>query len=169
MGVSVTRSGPGIAGLAKALDRIKRSDVLVGIPAPKASRNRSRGKGSVINNAEALFIFSKGSPLRGQPPRPVLEPAVEANKQLITKHLEAAASAVLEQKPEGAERELKRAGIIASNAAKRRLSKEFLAPNAPSTIRHKGSDTPGVDLGEMRRAISYVIRENGKESEAASE
>jgi hypothetical protein len=164
MPVTVTKSGPGIAGLAKALERIKRSDVLVGIPAQKASR---RGKGQTINNAEAMFLFSKGSPLRNQPPRPWLEPAIEKSKQIITPHLEAAARAVLEQDPARAERELKLAGIVASNAAKKYpVEANGWAPNAPSTIRQKGSDRPGISTGQLRRSIVSVVRENGKETDA---
>jgi hypothetical protein len=162
--VIVTKSGPGLADLKKALERIRNSDVLVGIPAQKTQR-----KSDAVNNASLLFLLSKGSALNNQPPRPILEPAIEANKQIITPHLEAAARAVLEENPQGAERELKMAGTIASNAAKLRFSKEFLAPNAPSTIRRKSkkgkvSDTPGVDSGQLRRAVTYVVRENGQES-----
>ena len=163
--VIVTKSGPGLADLKKALERIRNSDVLVGIPAAKASR-KGKGKGSTINNAELLFILSKGSSLKHIPPRPTLEPAVEANKELLSKHLAAAAKAVMEEDPTRAERELKLAGTIASNAAKRRFSKEFLAPNAPSTIKRKGRDVPLIDTGALRAAIVSVVRENGKETDA---
>lgn len=162
--VTVTKSGPGLADLKKALERIRNSDVLVGIPAQKASR---RGKGQTINNAEAMFLFSKGSTLRNQPPRPWIEPAIEKSKQTITPHLEAAARAVLEQDPTRAERELKLAGVVASNAAKRYpVEANGWASNAPSTIRQKGSDRPGISTGQLRRAITSLVRENGKETDA---
>ena len=32
-------------------------------------------------------------------------------------------------------------------------------PNSPRTIRRKGSDQPLVDTGEMRKAITYVVRD----------
>jgi hypothetical protein len=165
--VTVTRSGPGIACLAKALERIKRSDVLVGIPANKASRS-GKGKGSAINSAELAFIHSKGSPLQGIPARPFLEPSIEANKQIITPHLEAAARAVMDQDPERAERELKLAGTVAANSAKKWFTdpRNNWAPNAPSTIRRKGSSKPLIDTGQLRRSIVAVVRENGKETDA---
>jgi hypothetical protein len=161
MPVSVQRSGPGIAGLAKALERIRNSDVLVGIPAEKSPR-----KTGPINSASLLFIHSKGSPLQGIPARPVLEPTIEANKQIITPHLEAAARAVMEQNPQNAERELKLAGTIAANSAKKWFTdpRNNWAPNAPSTIKRKGSDKPLIDTGQLRRSITSVVRENGKET-----
>ncbi len=163
MSVTVTRSGPGISDLRKALERIKNSEVLVGIPASKAPRKKG-----AINNASLAFIQSKGSSLRGIPPRPFLEPSIEANKQIITPHLEAAASAVLEESPERAERELKLAGTVAANAAKRWFTdpRNNWAPNAPATIKRKGSDKPLIDTGAMRAAITSVVRENGKETDA---
>lgn len=33
------------------------------------------------------------------------------------------------------------------------------APNAPSTIRKKGSDKPLIDTGTMRQGVQYVIKE----------
>lgn len=36
------------------------------------------------------------------------------------------------------------------------------APNAPSTIKKKGSDKPLIDTGTMRQNVQYVIKEGGK-------
>jgi hypothetical protein len=193
--VTVTKSGPGLADLKKALERIRNSDVLVGIPAANSGRQAKaaaisaieatgkratgarikqqiknyQGQGTAtVNNAELMFLFSKGSSLRHQPPRPWLEPAIEASKQIITPHLEAAARAVLGEDPGRAERELKLAGTVAANAAKRwpTDARNGWAENAPSTIRRKGSSRPGIDTGALRAAIVSVVRENGKETDA---
>jgi hypothetical protein len=161
MPVTVTKSGPGLAKLAADLKRIEKSDVLVGIPSSNASR-----KTGMINNAEVLWLFSKGSPLNNQPPRPVLEPAIEGAKDKISPHLAKAAQSILQKDPPKAERELQLAGIIASNAAKRMFvpGANDWAPNAPSTIAAKGSDVVGVNLGLMRKALTWVVRENGSDS-----
>ena len=86
--VTVTKSGPGLAQLKKDLERLSKSDVLVGIPASAAARKKGP-----INNASLLFIHSKGSPLKHIPARPVLEPAIQANRALITPQLAMAARA----------------------------------------------------------------------------
>lgn len=159
MSAKVTKSGPGLAQLARDLKRIKSSEVLVGIPAEKTQRKRD-----AINNASLLFIHTHGSALRHIPPRPVLEPSIEANKDTIAPHLEAAAKQVLAHRPEQAERELRLAGTVASNGAKRFFTdpRNGWAPNAPSTIARKGSDKPLIDTGALRRSIAYVVRQEEK-------
>lgn len=155
--VTVAKSGPGLAQIAADLKRLKSSDVLVGIPAPKAQR-----KGEPVNNAGLLFIHTNGSTLRNIPPRPVLEPAIAANLKTITPHLAEAAGSVTDRHPEKAERELRKAGTAAMNAAKRWFSdpRNGWAENAPSTIRAKGSDKPLIDTGSLRRSITFVVRVN---------
>ena len=34
-------------------------------------------------------------------------------------------------------------------------------PNAPSTIRKKGSDKPLIDTGRLRQSVNYVIKPKG--------
>ena len=36
------------------------------------------------------------------------------------------------------------------------------APNAPSTIRKKKSDTPLIDTGNMRQSVKYVVKRGGE-------
>ena len=154
--VTVKKSGPGFLQLRRDLARISKSEVLVGIPADKTQRKKGP-----INNASLMFVFSKGSPLKKIPARPWLEPAIKLNKDLISPHLGAAAKAVLNHDPVRAERELRLAGPVAANAAKRWPTdpRNGWKPNAPATIRRKGSDRPGVDTGQLRRSITSVVRQ----------
>src|ERR1017187_7884756 len=159
--VTVTKSGPGLAQFRRDLTRVSKSEVLVGIPAAKAPRSLKKGKGPVINNAALLWIHAHGSPLKHIPARPVLEPAVEKNKEIITPHLAEASKAILDRDPMKAERELKLAGTIAANAAKRYVMVgSNLAPNAPSTIKRKKSSRPLIGSGAMISAIISVVRQN---------
>ena len=154
--VTIKKSGPGPAQLKKDLERISKSEVLVGIPASAATR-----KNGPINNASLLFILSKGSPLKKIPATPILEPAIVKGKTLITPHLGAAAKAVLDKNPLKAERELKLAGTVAVNAVKRYFTDPANGwpPNAPSTIKRKGSDRRNIDTGSLRRSLTYVLRQ----------
>jgi hypothetical protein len=162
MPVKVTKTGAGLASVAKQFKEIQASDVLVGIPAETTMRN-----GDEMNNASLLYIFSNGSDLRNIPARPVLEPSITLNQSKITPRLGAAAKAVFDGHPEDARRELELAGTIAANGVKR----YFFDPgngwpaNAPSTIAAKGSDQPGIDSGSMRRAITFVVRKNDTETQ----
>ena len=157
------------------LKRLRKSDVLVGIQAKDTMR-----EGQAINNASLLFIHTHGSPLRHIPARPVLEPAIKANRDIIVPPLEAAARRMLAHDPAGAERALERAGRVATSAAKRWFTdpRNHWRPLAASTIRArlrrlKGKTkkqtiaaieagenpfTPLVDIGRMRGAINWVLR-----------
>jgi hypothetical protein len=137
------------------LAKIYKMASYVGIPAEKSSRKRQK-----VNNAELLFIHTKGSPIRGIPARPVLDPAIAAdgNRQAIAHELAESAKAILENNPTQATARLRRAGQAGQNAARAWFtdSRNNWAPNAPSTIRRKGSDKPLIDTGVMLSAITHV-------------
>jgi len=168
MGASYSRKGSGLKSLEAALDRIRKSEVLVGIPAEKASR-----RGDAINNPSLLFIHTKGSELNNLPARPVLEPSIEKNKAIIAPHLGEAARNLIAKKPQEALRELNLAGDIAASGAKQ----YFVEPNPwppdkPETIARKARKHSGgrkgkaepfinqtlIDFGRMRNAISWLVR-----------
>jgi hypothetical protein len=114
-----------------------------------------------VSNAQLLWIFSKGSPLRSQPARPVLEAAVvaEGNKEAIAAELAAATKAGLAGDQTAVTRYLKRAGLAGQNAARSWFtdSRNGWEPNAQYTIDQKGSARPGIDTGAMRAALTYVV------------
>lgn len=120
-----------------------------------------------INNAELLFLFSKGSPARGQPARGVIEPAIVApgNKEAIAFELSESAKASLKGDSAEAIKRLKRAGIAGQNASRKWFtdSRNGWAPNSQFTIDHKESDQPGIATGAMRAAITSVVKEDDNE------
>ncbi len=161
MGPNITLTHNGGNGAQKIQDRLKeldRVDVLVGIPARTTPRTKQ-----VINNASLLFIHTHGSPIRGIPARPVIEPAIAAsgNKEAISTELAAAAKASLDDQQSVARQHLDRAGLAGENAAKSWFTdpRNNWAPNSPETIRRKGSDRPLIDTGALRRSMTHVIRE----------
>lgn len=216
--VHVTKSGPGVKRLEERLSALQASRVLVGIPAEENNRGGNmldraanmplspsgktskkamdlakRAAEQSIGNAALLFIHTNGSQARGIPKRPVIEPAIqfEPNRRAITAVLKLAAQAELEGKHDEAIEQLRRAGLLGSNAAKRWFTNPANGwpPNKRATVLRKlrklsgkryraaraaydaGNwqevDTPLVDTGEMRRAITYVV-ETGQESMPAA-
>lgn len=151
-----------MGALHARLEMLAKSDVLVGIPQAKNSR-RGHGAGNRIGNAELLYIHTNGSPIRGIPARPVIEPAIQAsgNKEPIQLELKLAAIAIMSHgDPAEAFQHLSKAGMIGVNAARQWFfdPRNNWAPNAPSTIRRKGSSQPLIDTGSLRAAITYVVR-----------
>jgi hypothetical protein len=120
---------------------------------------------SEINNAELMFIHTNGSLLRHIPPRPVIEPAISDpdNRKLFLPELEAAAKAALAGQVLQVKAHLNRAGLIAQNVCRAWFvsPKNGWPPNAPSTIRRKGSSRPLILTGELRKSITYVVSDAG--------
>ncbi len=181
-----SKGGTGV--LAQLLEEISRSQVYVGIPEENAEREEgeitnprlafihthgARGKsmreemakdmeqGSAYSAAHQMYVASHGSPLYAIPPRPIIEPAIEAekNKEPIAEELKAALKAFLDGKPEEAQRHLELAGQTGANAARAWFDDRDNGwpDNAPSTIKEKGSDMPLIDKGELRTSITYVV------------
>lgn len=183
------RSGTG--SMLRAVLPVAKKEVLVGIPAENSSREtqsddninnaellyiQSHGvrhaemraemqqhieAGKKYSEAHSLYMESHGSALWHIPPRPVLEPSVEANKERIGKQLAKASVEAIRGDVDKRDLYLDRAGQVAENAAKKWFEnpENGWPPNAPATIRAKGSDSPLIDTGEMRKAITHVIRE----------
>jgi hypothetical protein len=117
-----------------------------------------------VNNAELLFIHEHGSPINKIPARRVLGPSIEAdgNRQAIGGEISAAVKATLDGDKEGASQKMLRAALAGQNSARKWFTdgRNGWAPNAPGTIKRKGSDRPLIDTGAMRAAIVGVVRED---------
>jgi hypothetical protein len=111
------------------------------------------------SKAFQLWLHTHGSPLWQSPPRPVIEPAIEHDKEAIARQLKKVAQAVLNG--EDPTPELQKAGMLGQNVARAWFTNPAnnWAPNSPATIREKGSDNPLIDTGELRKAITYVVKE----------
>jgi hypothetical protein len=130
----------------------------------RAEMQKHIDAGKKYSEAHSLYIQSHGSPLWHIPPRPVLEPSIEASKGPIAKQLQGAAVAAIDGNQQEVDNALHRAGMVAENAAKAWFEnpQNGWPPNSPKTIAKKGSDSPLIDTGEMRKAITHVVRERGE-------
>lgn len=157
--VSVTPGSDRARDIDAALKSFMEIETLIGVPAEKASR-----PGEPINNAELLYIHTNGSPIRGIPARPVIEPAIEDAEEELSEGMARAATMAIDGNVGAAKQELARTGMKGQNKARAWFtdSKNGWAPNAPSTIKRKGSDRPLIDTAEMRKAITYVLRKRGR-------
>lgn len=119
--------------------------------------------GTPYSRAYEFYVQEHGSPLFSIPPRPVLAPAIENSKDVIAEKMKKAVQSILEGGNVSTE-----LGYIGALGAK--ISGDWFtdpenkwAKNSSITIKRKGSDKPLIDTGEMRKAITFVIRdkENG--------
>jgi hypothetical protein len=150
--------GKGPSDLSALLKSLAKKQVLVGVPEDHTQRNTQE-----MTNAGLVYIHTHGSALMRIPARPIIEPALKApdNRARITKELAQAAEAVLASKPREVAPHLNRAGLLGANAAKRWFvdPRNGWAPNAAETVERKGSDRPLIDTAQMRRSITYVVKD----------
>jgi hypothetical protein len=168
--------------LKKSLASLQKKMVYVGVPATTAQERlkdlvglaaKSAGKRkqriltvaafNAINNAQLVYIHTHGSPLKGIPPRPIIEAAItdRDNLELITSELKLAAQASLSGKSEDVTKYLKRTSLLAEGLVRAWFTnpKNHWAPNAASTIARKGSDRPLIDTAELRKSIIGIVTE----------
>lgn len=171
----------------KGLEELKGMQVYVGIPAEKNSRKtetitnaelafiltngvrESEMRKDMEDNvaskgyhkAYGMYIQSHGSPLWQIPPRPIIEPAIEDDKENIAELLKQAATAELDGNHTLALEYLNKAGLEGQAVSQDWFTnnKNGWEPNAPYTIEQKGSDRPNIDTGELRKAITYVVED----------
>jgi hypothetical protein len=133
-------------------------------------RREMDASGLPYQAAHQAYIEAHGSPLYAAPPRPFLQPAVEApeTKAKITGHIARGIAAALGGEAAQADREFELAGTLGANAAKRYIDDgSGLSPNAPMTVARKekkhGGEAPGplIDTGAMKRSITYAVRKGG--------
>ena len=155
--MNIKESGS-IEEIKNRLEEIAKTRILVGIPQDNKEANSSK----YATNAQKLYYNSKGSPARNIPPRPVIEPAIEDKFDKISEKIREGAIKGLEGDMEGFREDYEMAGLMGVSASINWFDnpKNNWSPNAESTIKAKGSDSPLIDTGEMRKAITYVIREN---------
>jgi hypothetical protein len=118
--------------------------------------------GVPYSKAHEMYIHSHGSALWQIPPRPIIEPAIEDDMQIITGLLKDALKAALDGDSQLAEEYLNKAGLEGQAATQDWFTspKNGWPGNSPLTVSKKKSDKPLIDTGELRKAITYVIREN---------
>lgn len=141
--------------IKKALKVLDSHEVMIGIPDDAADR-----KDGPVSNAELLFIHTNGSPVNGIPPRPVLEPAMKQHKDQVSALLKKGIDQALKGNVAGVLPAMEAAGLGGQNIARKYFTESNGWPaNAPQTVERKGSSRPLIDTDEMRKSITYVVRE----------
>lgn len=60
-----------------------------------------------------------------------------------------------------AEQALDQLGVFCRGLVQEEIVEGGFAPNAPSTIKKKGSEQPLIDTGYMRQSVNYVVKKRG--------
>ena len=96
------------------------------------------------------------------PSRPFLRMSVDDNSDKINSFMSAQKRSII--KGESADRILKKIGIFQKDLIQEKITEGSFAPNAPSTIKAKGSSKPLIDTGRMRQSVHFEIKQKGSDS-----
>lgn len=96
------------------------------------------------------------------PSRPFLRMSVDDNSDKINSFMSAQKRSIINGEP--AERILKKIGIFQKDLIQEKITEGSFAPNAPSTIKAKGSSKPLIDTGRMRQSVNFEIKQKGSDS-----
>lgn len=95
------------------------------------------------------------------PSRPFMRKSVDENADKISAFLKAQLQK-LARGETTAEQILKAVGVFQKGLVQAKIRDGDFVPNAPRTIRRKGSDKPLIDTGRMRQSVNFVITQKGE-------
>jgi len=157
VGVSIKENFKLIKQMYAAFKFIRETEVYVGIT-EETDVARENG----MTNSSLLYLHENGVPSHNIPPRPVLQPALaqkDVKKKMHQVMRKGMAEAFIHGDLESCEIAYEKAGMIGRDAVKKYITEGTnLAPNAPETIRRKGSSTPLIDTSSMLNSITYAVR-----------
>ena len=96
------------------------------------------------------------------PSRPFLRMSVDDNSDKINSFMSAQKRSIINGEP--TDRILKKIGIFQKDLIQEKITEGSFAPNAPSTIKAKGSSKPLIDTGRMRQSVNFEIKQKGSDS-----
>lgn len=117
---------------------------------------RKEKNGADLCNVAAWNEFGTS---RGIPSRPFIRNTVDLHQDEINQMLDQMAVQVLNGAT--AEYVLNQMGSYLKGKMREEITDGEYVPNAPETIRKKGSDQPLIDLGGMYNGVQYQIKKKG--------
>lgn len=148
----VTRTDAG--ALARIVENVRSmglNKLEVGLP------SGGRHSASDLSMHELGMVHEYGSPTRGIPARPFIEPPIKDNTEKYKGIMRNQASRLIFRRTS-----LDNALSLVGEAAKADIQKYMLSasftPLSAATIERKGSSKPLIDTGQMRNAITYEIK-----------
>jgi hypothetical protein len=178
--MSVTDTDMGYADLVKALGDLAGPVVLVGVREEagavrgggkvtettrtgrnqygtwsKTTRTQEGGDGATVAEYATYNEFGMGVPERS-----FLRSTVDVNEKRYVQQLADACGKVIDGSA-SVQSALGVVGLGAARDVQQTIRDLADPPNAPSTVRQKGSSSPLIDTGRLRASIDHEVRESG--------
>lgn len=156
----------GYARVLRTLQHLHGGGVYVGIRQEKGSEVE---EGDDLNLAQIAAVNEFGSSDGHVPERSFLRSTVDENKERYFSQMVKDLGSTVDGDVMFSEQQvLKRMGLRAVADVQKKITELQDPPNAPSTIKRKGSSNPLIDTGRMRQSIDYEIR-TGPQEDVVSE
>lgn len=110
--------------------------------------------GAVVDRA----IWNHYGTSRGIPSRPFLLNAIRKNRRKYIEALKTSGAKILRGEAT-LDQTMSKLGILAQGDIQQEITNLRTPPNAPSTIRAKGSSNPLIDTGEMRSKVTWQVKQ----------
>ncbi len=140
-------------GLQNQLAKYRDGGLLVKVGLPRGSGTHGPS-GLPVVQLGAIHEF--GSPDRGIPERSFLRNTMSAKKREHDALIRKLGRAVISGK-ESPNVALEKLGMVAAANVQETIADGVPPPNAPSTVKRKGSSKPLVDTGALRQAITHQV------------
>ena len=95
------------------------------------------------------------------PSRPFMRKSIDDNQEKIVAFMQAQAKRLIEGKAT-AQEIMQQVAVFQKGLIQETIVEGEFEPNAPSTIRKKGSDRPLIDTGRMRQSVMTIVDVKGR-------
>lgn len=133
------------------MDELKKMSVHVGYQAGEATSDDG------VDMCDIAMWNELGT--ESTPARPFLRKSMDENGEKIGAFCQSEIQKVAQGGT--AQSALEALGVFGKGLVQEKISTGDFEPNAPSTIRKKGSDKPLIDTGRLRQSVNYIIKPKG--------
>ena len=182
---ALTVTKDNVAKMLREVEELTSARLLIGLPGKTADRKGDGGGKDPINNPTIGYIMEMGAPEANIPARPFLVPGVAAAQDECIALMKEGARKALGGQKGAADGAMNKAGMAAVSAVQQRILSNIPPPLSETAIRdrwnrqkaRKGKPIPRsfrdsvvalINTGAFYRAITYVIRKKGGQSDGTS-
>lgn len=158
--INISVKADTVRQFVRALKELEDLETLVGVPEEHDARD-----GSPASNALIAYVQNFGCPAKNIPARPFMEPGIKDKEEEIVNELHRAGEAVFDGV--SPKQGLQRVGLIAQQGIQNKIASNIPPKLKKSTIkarRRRGRTGTMTlqDTGQLRNAITYVVRKRAR-------
>lgn len=141
--------------IKEELKKMKGAYVKVGVleDAGEEKRESTKGGSTSVKIVDVATFNEFGT--SRIPPRPFMAQSFDLNREGVLQFVDRLKAKIL--KGSTVKASLEELGVFFTGKVKEQIAKGEFAPNAPTTIKIKGSDHPLIDKGQLKNSIAHKV------------